>query len=191
VGDSRSSTPADAAKSAYNSGVRSIKKAQEYESDAAKASNPDKSAKALGKAHEYYSKALELNPAYPEAIEYRGEAYLGLNKINEAKEAYMALFRESRRLPRSPWARELLGNSARPHFGRWFRRMNGTCRPASRLPWCRPMIRCPWPKWSLGGACFTTPASPRRAAMLAQAAIGPNLLSPTARLMRWAPPASR
>jgi len=45
-----------------------------------------------------YAKALELNPAYPEAIEYRGEAYLGLNKIDQAKEAYMALFRESRSL---------------------------------------------------------------------------------------------
>jgi tetratricopeptide (TPR) repeat protein len=139
MGDSRSNTPADAAKSAYNSGVRSIKKAQEYDSDAAKASNPEKSAKALDKAHEYYSKALEqfidavsqqpqmyqawnyigfanrhlgsydaalsayakaleLNPAYPDAIEYRGEAYLGLNKIDEAKEAYMTLFRESRSL---------------------------------------------------------------------------------------------
>src|ERR1700730_7642688 len=136
---SASSTPADMAKAAYNSGVRSIKKAQESESDAAKASNPQKSAKALDKAHEYYSKALEqfidavsqqpnmyqawnyigfanrhlrsyhaklsadgkeleLDPAYPEAIEYRGEAYLGLNKIDAAKEDYMALFRESRGL---------------------------------------------------------------------------------------------
>src|SRR5579859_1743549 len=126
---SRSSSPENAAKAAYNSGVRSIKEAKEYESDAAKASNPQKSAKALDKAHQYYSKALEqfidavsqqpkmyeawnyigfanrhlgsydaalsayakaleLNPAYPEAIEYRGEAYLGLNKIDEAKEAY-------------------------------------------------------------------------------------------------------
>jgi tetratricopeptide (TPR) repeat protein len=134
---SQSGTPEDRAKAAYNSGVRTIKKAQEYESDAAKASNPEKSAKALDKAHQYYSKALEqfidaasqqptmyqawnyigfanrhlgsydaalsayakaleLNPAYPEAIEYRGEAYLGLNKIDEAKEAYMALFKESR-----------------------------------------------------------------------------------------------
>jgi tetratricopeptide (TPR) repeat protein len=135
---SRSSSPEDMAKAAYNSGVRSIKKAEECESDAAKASNPQKSAKALDKAHQYYSKALEqfidavsqqpkmyqawnyigfanrhlgsydaalsayakaleVNPAYPEAIEYRGEAYLGL-KIDEAKEAYMTLFRESRGL---------------------------------------------------------------------------------------------
>jgi tetratricopeptide (TPR) repeat protein len=139
VGDSRPNASADAAKSAYNSGVRSIKKAQDYDADAAKASSPEKSAKALDKAHEYYSKALaqfidavsqqpqmyqawnyigfanrhlgsydaalsayakalELNPAYPDAIEYRGEAYLGLNKIDEAKEAYMTLFRQSRSL---------------------------------------------------------------------------------------------
>jgi tetratricopeptide (TPR) repeat protein len=136
---SRPSSPENAAKAAYNSGVRSIKEAKQYESDAAKASNPQKSAKALDKAHQHYSKALEqfidavsqepkmyqawnyigfanrhlgsydaalsayakaleLNPAYPEAIEYRGEAYLGLNKIDEAKEAYMTLFRESRGL---------------------------------------------------------------------------------------------
>lgn len=131
--------PEDAAKAAYNSGVRSIKKAEEYDSDAAKASNPQKSAKALDKARQYYAKALEqfidavsqqpkmyqawnyigfanrhlgsydaalsayakaleLNPAYPEAIEYRAEAYLGLNKIDDAKQAYMTLFRESRSL---------------------------------------------------------------------------------------------
>ncbi len=136
---SRSSTPEEMAKSAYNSGVRSLKKAQEYESDAAKAPTPEKNAKALSKAHEYYSKsleqfidavshqptmyqawnyigfanrhlgsydaalsayakALELNPAYPEAVEYRGEALLGLNKIDEAKEAYMMLFRDARSL---------------------------------------------------------------------------------------------
>jgi tetratricopeptide (TPR) repeat protein len=118
--ESRSNTPEDMAKSAYNSGVRSVKKAQEYESDAAKASTPEKSAKALNKAREYYSKsleqfidavshqptmyqawnylgfanrhignydaalsayakALELNPAYPEAIEYRGEALVVRN----------------------------------------------------------------------------------------------------------------
>ncbi len=45
-----------------------------------------------------YAKALELNPTYPEAIEYRGEAYLGLNKLAEAKDAYMTLFRDSRSL---------------------------------------------------------------------------------------------
>jgi tetratricopeptide (TPR) repeat protein len=134
-----SGTPENRAKDAYNSGIRNIKKAQEYESDAAKASSPEKSAKAADKAHQYYSKAveqfidavsqqpqmyqawnylgfanrhlgsydaalaayakaLEINPAYPDAIEYRGEAYLGLNKIDDAKEAYMTLFKQSRAL---------------------------------------------------------------------------------------------
>jgi tetratricopeptide (TPR) repeat protein len=43
-----------------------------------------------------YEKALALNPHYTEAIEYRGEAYLALNRIDDAKAAYMALFSESR-----------------------------------------------------------------------------------------------
>jgi tetratricopeptide (TPR) repeat protein len=50
-----------------------------------------------------YAKALEINPNYPDAIEYRGEAYLGLNRIDDAKDAYMALFRDSR-----PLANELM-----------------------------------------------------------------------------------
>ena len=133
------STPEDQAKDAYNSGVRSIKKAQDYDSDAAKASSPDKAAKAQDKANKAYSKALEqfidavakqptmyqawnyigfanrhlgnyddslsayakaleLNPNYPDAIEYRGEAYLGLNRVDDAKQAYMSLFSNSRGL---------------------------------------------------------------------------------------------
>lgn len=43
-----------------------------------------------------YDRALELQPGYTEAIEYRAEAYLGLNRLDEAKEAYMQLFREDR-----------------------------------------------------------------------------------------------
>ena len=43
-----------------------------------------------------YNRALELQPGYTEAIEYRAEAYLGLNRLDEAKEAYMQLFREDR-----------------------------------------------------------------------------------------------
>ena len=39
-----------------------------------------------------YDTALALKPDYPEAIEYRGQAYLGLNRIDEAKKAYMALY---------------------------------------------------------------------------------------------------
>jgi len=138
-GSSAGWRPEDLAKAAYNSGVHDIKKAQDSDADAARAGTPEKSAKALDKAHSYYqkaahefidavgqqpsmyqawnylgfanrhlgnyddalsayAKALELNPNYPDAVEYRGEAYLGLNEIEPAKEAYMSLFRDSRKL---------------------------------------------------------------------------------------------
>ncbi len=44
-----------------------------------------------------YDRALELNPSYAEAIEYRAEAHLGLNRLDEAKAAYMELFRTDRK----------------------------------------------------------------------------------------------
>ena len=42
--------------------------------------------------------ALKINPYFDQAIEYRGEAYLGLNRLNEAKEAYIELFQNDRTL---------------------------------------------------------------------------------------------
>jgi tetratricopeptide (TPR) repeat protein len=45
-----------------------------------------------------YAKALELKPGYPEALEYRGEAYLRLNRIKEAKQAYLDLFAGNRKI---------------------------------------------------------------------------------------------
>ena len=39
-----------------------------------------------------YDRALEINPSYFEAIEYRAEAYLGLDRVEEAKAAYLDLF---------------------------------------------------------------------------------------------------
>ena len=91
----QSSTPEDRAKAAYNSGVRTIKKAQEYESDAAKASSPEKGAKALDKAHQYYSKALEQfidaasqQPAMYQAWNYIGFANRHLGSYDAALSAY-------------------------------------------------------------------------------------------------------
>ena len=46
-----------------------------------------------------YAKALELQPAYTPAIEYRAEAYLGLGRLDDVKSAYMTLFNADR--PRS------------------------------------------------------------------------------------------
>lgn len=40
-----------------------------------------------------YDRALEIQPRYAEAIEYRAEAYLALNRLDEAKAAYMELFK--------------------------------------------------------------------------------------------------
>lgn len=130
----RQRTPEELAKAAYNSGVRHLKDAKEYEEDAAKAADAKKIAKLQEKAQkayqkalkdftaatkqmpgmyeawnyvgfserhlgnydaslQAYAKALELKPNYPEALEYRGEAFLGLNAIEDAKQTYLALFR--------------------------------------------------------------------------------------------------
>ena len=45
-----------------------------------------------------YAKALELKPGYPEALEYRGEAYLRLGHIGDAKQAYLDLFAANRKI---------------------------------------------------------------------------------------------
>ena len=45
-----------------------------------------------------YDRALSLNPGYAEAIEYRAHAYLGLQRIGDAKDAYLALFAADRKL---------------------------------------------------------------------------------------------
>jgi len=53
---------------------------------------------ALRKLGEYeralqsYERALSIAPSSTEAIEYRAEAYLGLNRLDEVKQAYMHLF---------------------------------------------------------------------------------------------------
>ena len=49
------------------------------------------------RALESYEEALALAPNFSDAIEYRAEAYLGLNRLEEAKQAYMHLFVHDRR----------------------------------------------------------------------------------------------
>lgn len=51
-----------------------------------------------------YDEALKLDPGYSPAIEYRAEAFLGLNQVDEAKSAYVELFTKDRKL-----ADQLLG----------------------------------------------------------------------------------
>jgi tetratricopeptide (TPR) repeat protein len=45
-----------------------------------------------------YERALTLHPGYPEALEYRGEAFLGLNRVSDAQQAYLDLFASNRTL---------------------------------------------------------------------------------------------
>jgi len=51
-----------------------------------------------------YDEALKLSPGYTPAIEYRAEAFLGVNQVEEAKTAYVDLFTKDRKL-----ADQLLG----------------------------------------------------------------------------------
>ena len=94
----QSRTPEDAARSAYNSGVRSIKKAQGYDADAAKATNPEKAAKAHEKAQQNYSKALEhysmaiqLKPNMAETYEYRGVLFAKMGRRADAEKDLVTL----------------------------------------------------------------------------------------------------
>jgi len=43
-----------------------------------------------------YDRALEIQPGYTPAIEYRGEAYLGLNRLDDVQNSYMTLFSSDR-----------------------------------------------------------------------------------------------
>jgi tetratricopeptide (TPR) repeat protein len=51
-----------------------------------------------GDALAAYDRALALKPNYAEAIEYRGHAYLGLKRLDEAKDAYLSLYTGNRAL---------------------------------------------------------------------------------------------
>jgi tetratricopeptide (TPR) repeat protein len=50
------------------------------------------------RALEMYDRAIDMAPGlYTEAIEYRAEAYLGLNRIDDAKQGYLDLFGSDRK----------------------------------------------------------------------------------------------
>src|SRR5262245_56496263 len=132
-------TPQDLARSAYNSGIRDVKKADKLTANLATITDEKKKEKTSKQAQDLYTRAsgkfveavqndsrmheawnyigytqrklgnyedalkaydhaLSLQPSYAEAIEYRGEAYLGLNRIDDAKQAYLSLFSANRKL---------------------------------------------------------------------------------------------
>jgi len=135
----REQSPEDQAKSAYNDGVRDVRKADRFDASATQLSDPKKKEKALHEAHDHYAasltkfmqaakldpdmheawnyvgytnrklgnydialaayeRALALHPGYPEALEYRGEAFLALNRISDAQQSYLDLFAVNRGL---------------------------------------------------------------------------------------------
>jgi tetratricopeptide (TPR) repeat protein len=135
----REQTPKEKARTAYNEGLRAVRKGDSQAAAAGKATDERKKEKAASKSVEFYERArdsftlavqnldtlheawnylgytrrklgeydaalmaydraLALRPSYPEAIEYRGEAYLGLNRIEDAKQAYLDLYAGNRKL---------------------------------------------------------------------------------------------
>lgn len=45
-----------------------------------------------------YDKAIVLKPGYADALEYRGEAYLAMNRVSDAQQAYLDLYAGDRAL---------------------------------------------------------------------------------------------
>ena len=89
------SDAADAAKSAYNTGVRDIKRAQDYDADSAKASTPEKAAKAHDKAQKAYRdslasfiEAVGADPKMYQAWNYLGFANRHLGNNEDALSSY-------------------------------------------------------------------------------------------------------
>jgi len=95
----------DKSKQNYSNAVRKFAQAVEYQSAMYQAWNYlGYSQRKLGNYQDAlaaYDRALSIKPGYAEAIEYRGHAYLGLNRLSEAKESYLALYASNRKLAAS------------------------------------------------------------------------------------------
>src|ERR1700678_1916522 len=79
---------ADAAKSAYNTGVRDIKRAQDYDADSAKASTPDKAQKAYRDSLASFIEAVGADPKMYQAWNYLGFANRHLGNYEDALSSY-------------------------------------------------------------------------------------------------------
>ncbi len=121
----REKTPQEQAHDLYNQGLREVKKADKarepdkaqklYSSALSKFQQATADDPHLHEAWNYmgytsrklgnyeaalaaYEQALTLRPGYPDALEYRGEAFLGLNRVSDAQQAYLDLFAGNRAL---------------------------------------------------------------------------------------------
>ena len=87
--------------------------------------------KALGA----YNFALTIKPDFYPAIEYRGEAYLALGMIDQAKEAYLTLFRNEPQLA-AQLLEVMAGAKADPDFKAWVaeRQAIAAATPGADMP---------------------------------------------------------
>jgi tetratricopeptide (TPR) repeat protein len=179
--------PDASAKKAFDAGLKSLRKAKEYEEAAATAPNPDKKARALEKLGDAYGKALDqftevlrnkgdmydawnnvgyvhlrlgayaesvddynhaltLKPDLLDAIEHRGEAYLGIDRLDDAKSAYMDLFSHARpladqlMLAMQQWLTDHRANANGMRvadvdaFDKWLQERDGIAKQTASLP---------------------------------------------------------
>jgi tetratricopeptide (TPR) repeat protein len=101
---------------------------------------------AYGESVDDYNHALAIKPDMPEAIEYRAEAYLGVDRLDEAKAAYMDLFNHARPLAdqlmvaMQKWleSHRTAANGMRAadidSFGKWVQERDGIAKQTASIP---------------------------------------------------------
>ena len=93
-----------------------------------------------------YNHTLALQPDLLEAIEHRAEAYMAIDRLEEAQNAYMVLFNHDRKLadelmvPMQQWVTQHRSNAAgmRPSaidsFDKWLQERDGIAKQTASLP---------------------------------------------------------
>jgi len=93
-----------------------------------------------------YNHTLALKPDLLEAIEHRAEAYVAIDRLDEAKSAYMDLFNHDRKLadelmvPMQQWVIEHRGNARGMRaadiesFDKWLQERDGIAKQTASLP---------------------------------------------------------
>jgi tetratricopeptide (TPR) repeat protein len=98
----RKSKAADEARDKYSSARTQFEQAVQTDPTLAEAWNylgyTNRKLGSYDQALTAYEKALALKPGYPDALEYRGEAYLGMSHLPAAKQDYLDLYAKDRKL---------------------------------------------------------------------------------------------